>query len=403
MGGVPLRQGVVFSAVWFALGALVCYIAQQTGGGGGGTLAPAVLGALGPDRHHAVPCTLPAHTSGNRKNLVFAAAGDGWTPDMWGFGKNANWDLVAVYYGQDKDWDCPQCTLAMRMPDSMKWQMVWKLMTAKYKDKWGGLWGEWREQYEYVMVADDDLIMDACVINTVFETMKRRDLLVAQPSNCRGDDSDNPYWVHWQIPGMELHTVNVVEVTAPVIQMAFLDTDVRPLLKNTYSGWGLPFCFTAVAGFPHGRLAAIDSVCMIHPARDPPGNRTEKINVSTRIRLGLIKPGSIYARFGELTPFKAPRDEQQALWKQCGFNEENARKARMLFPPVQTMHGMVPLEPAVGQQLAAVGGQPGVQLMQLGLAAVAGAGVALAYLRRTRAGSGPRPVLQLHAIGGQHR
>lgn len=35
---------------------------------------------------------------------------------------------------------------------------------------------------------------------------------------------------------MELHTVNVVEVTAPVIQMAFLDTDVRPLLKNTYSG-----------------------------------------------------------------------------------------------------------------------------------------------------------------------
>lgn len=123
-----------------------------------------------------------------------------------------------------------------------------------------------------------------------------------------------PCRVHWQIPGMELHTVNVVEVTAPVIQMAFLDTAVRPLLKNTYSGehaggvagrtwqasaatrqtsaaccswaahaiksnnappasagWGLPFCFTAVAGFPHGRLAAIDSVCMIHPARDPPG------------------------------------------------------------------------------------------------------------------------------------
>jgi len=42
--------------------------------------------------------------------------------------------------------------------------------------------------------------------------------------------------VHWQIPGMELHTVNVVEVTAPVLQMAFLDTAVRPLLKNTYSG-----------------------------------------------------------------------------------------------------------------------------------------------------------------------
>lgn len=38
-------------------------------------------------------------------------------------------------------------------------------------------------------------------------------------------------------------------------------------------GWGLPFCFTAAAGFRHGRLAAIDSVCMIHPARDPPGGQ----------------------------------------------------------------------------------------------------------------------------------
>lgn len=132
------------------------------------------------------------------------------------------------------------------------------------------------------------------------------------------------------------------------------------------------------------------------------GNRTEKINVSTRIRLGLIKPGSIYARFGELTPFKAPRDEQQALWKQCGFNEENARKARMLFPPVQTMHGMVPLEPAAGQ-LAAMQGRPGLQLMQLALAAAAGAGAALAYLRRARTGGGARPVLQVHAIGAQHR
>ena len=32
----------------------------------------------------------------------------GWVPRRWGFGKNADWDLVAVYYGQDKDWDCPQ-------------------------------------------------------------------------------------------------------------------------------------------------------------------------------------------------------------------------------------------------------------------------------------------------------
>ena len=124
--------------------------------------------------------------------------------------------------------------------------------------------------------------------------MRRHKLLAAQPSNCRGDDSDNPYWcgvmgratrrlflnrrqagvqsgshasgqtawrrwpattslrcvppapprpappaaprVHWQLPGLELHHVNVVEVTAPAFDMRFLDAKVRPLLEQTYSG-----------------------------------------------------------------------------------------------------------------------------------------------------------------------
>lgn len=35
---------------------------------------------------------------------------------------------------------------------------------------------------------------------------------------------------------MELHYVNVVEVTAPGLDMRFLDTKVRPLLENTFSG-----------------------------------------------------------------------------------------------------------------------------------------------------------------------
>lgn len=131
------------------------------------------------------------------------------------------------------------------------------------------------------------------------------------------------------------------------------------------------------------------------------------MSVSTRIRRGYIKPGSIYARFGELTPFETPREEQQALWKQCGFTEKNATKARMLFPPVQTMHGTVPLVPAGGWAsaggLLVSGAQPGVRLLQLVLAAALGAGGALAYLRRAKAGGGARPVLQVHASAAPFR
>lgn len=38
------------------------------------------------------------------------------------------------------------------------------------------------------------------------------------------------------------------------------------------------------------------------------------MSVSARIRDGLIKPGSIYARFAELTPFETPIQEQRAVW-----------------------------------------------------------------------------------------
>lgn len=53
--------------------------------------------------------------------------------------------------------------------------------------------------------------------------------------------------VHWQLPGLELHHVNVVEVTAPAFDMQFLDTKVRPLLEHTYSGARAPAAPAAAA------------------------------------------------------------------------------------------------------------------------------------------------------------
>lgn len=142
------------------------------------------------------------------------------------------------------------------------------------------------------------------------------------------------------------------------------------------AGWGLPFCFWAATNFAQKKLAAVDAACMIHPARKDvgeglgrgccratpntiatlqaclhtslsspactcgtrhlwaqPANRAalamqlceladgcrpaagEKLLVSERIRRGLVKPGSIYARFAELTPFASPKAEQDAVWK----------------------------------------------------------------------------------------
>lgn len=81
--GIPSTlQGAVMYVVWFAMGALVCYTALQLaatppGSGGGATAALQPHG----NRHHAVPCPPPRQPGAERKNLVFAAVGDGWTAD----------------------------------------------------------------------------------------------------------------------------------------------------------------------------------------------------------------------------------------------------------------------------------------------------------------------------------
>jgi hypothetical protein len=50
----------------------------------------------------------------------------------------------------------------------MKWQMIWALMTEA-EPLWQGIWQGIREGYDYIMVADDDLIMDACTIDILFD------------------------------------------------------------------------------------------------------------------------------------------------------------------------------------------------------------------------------------------
>lgn len=42
------------------------------------------------------------------------------------------------------------------------------------------------------------------------------------------------------------------------------------------------------------------------------------MSVAESIEAGVLKPGSIYARFAELTPFESPLEEQQAQWKVRG-------------------------------------------------------------------------------------
>ena len=69
-------QAVVLTALSFALGVLVCYTVQRAPGGGGGLFG---FGAV--DRFHQAACPPPPQQGTKRRNVVFAAVGESWTPD----------------------------------------------------------------------------------------------------------------------------------------------------------------------------------------------------------------------------------------------------------------------------------------------------------------------------------
>ena len=60
--------------------------------------------------------------------------------------------------------------------------------------KWGWLKASSTPVWLKASTPADPYVQLCSIAVCPIQTMKRRDLLVAQPSNCRGDDSDNPYW-----------------------------------------------------------------------------------------------------------------------------------------------------------------------------------------------------------------
>ena len=119
------------------------------------------------------------------------------------------------------------------------------------------------------MLADDDLIIKACTINSVFAALKAFDLLMAQPSLCRAKWSYSPYRNLFQDDKNVFRYVSAVEIMAPAFRMDFFDSFVRPTLRNAWSGWGLEHVWSFLLNYPRDKIAVVDAVCMWHPPSVP--------------------------------------------------------------------------------------------------------------------------------------
>jgi hypothetical protein len=185
-----------------------------------------------------------------RRNLVVVRAGDNSLHPHWLKGESSrNWDMVVSYFGDDPDLYKAEDLFRID-GKGPKWQGLHELF-ANHQ--------EFRKDYDYILLPDDDLMMSKEDINRLFDICKAHGLEVGHPAL-----TWNSYYSHLitlRKAGMRLRYTNFVELMAVCLSNAMFDKTWGYFAK-TLSGWGLDQAWAKLAG--PMKMALIDEVAVRH-------------------------------------------------------------------------------------------------------------------------------------------
>lgn len=188
----------------------------------------------------------------DHRNLVIVRAGDRSLHRGWGADEpECQFDLIVSYYGSDSS--------AFRLP--------YERRADQKGGKWDGLFALFSQQpdllqrYRYFWLPDDDIEADRQTIESIFASMRRFDLDIAQPSLTL-----DSYFSHLPLircKSFELRFVDKIEIMAPCIKADVL-AKVLPLFEHSMSGFGLDKLWTRLATDNRRRAAVFDSLPVRH-------------------------------------------------------------------------------------------------------------------------------------------
>jgi len=209
-----------------------------------------------------------------RRWCIFTSAGDYSNLDGWVEGMETRpWDLITAFYGDDESVGAHIRGISQvyfRSKGS-KFQNLKKLYTR---------WPDLFDQYDFVLVADDDLLLDPSGFETVFALAARYDFWVCQPA-FSGEGRISHAITAWAGEASSVRLVNFVEVTCPLFRTdklkAFLD-----VYDGSIAGWGIDWWFCIVLDAQSSRkFAILDEVRVTNPHAHQRRNSSREI-----LRLG---------------------------------------------------------------------------------------------------------------------
>jgi hypothetical protein len=215
--------------------------------------------------HHGTPTVAPSVAPSARtptKWLVFTSAGDYSNHKQWLKGRI--FDLWVVYYGTnandvyEHDCDIYRRRKGGKFPN----------LFAMYQSDRHLL-----QQYDAIMVLDDDIAITGPSINRLFELREKYGLWVITPSF-------EPYHQYFMVlkrrpPYNRLRMIDMVEVNTPLIRRDILDEYMLNHYNSSLVGWGVDI---ALAHFmmqlnSTRRIAVSDEISCYNPPRRPDGHR----------------------------------------------------------------------------------------------------------------------------------
>jgi hypothetical protein len=199
---------------------------------------------------------------------IFTAAGDRHQIPLWLTGDEAReFALITAYYGASEEMFRKiraQSDIALRATGG-KFQILKALFIRQ-----PGL----LQHFDFILVADDDLIWSTAAINRAFRLADKFDLWLCQPAFDPAGRISYPITAQFVGP-QTLRYVNFVENTCPLFRadklFAFLN-----VFDGSMSGYGSDFWFcAALGGGLNLKFAILDGVTVINPheSTKPGGER----------------------------------------------------------------------------------------------------------------------------------
>jgi len=183
------------------------------------------------------------------KDLVICPVGDHSFHQAW-LKPGRGFDVLLIYYGYQPGRYRGEAEYYIECYELGKMSKIYHAINHFKKEM---------ARYEFIALADDDLITTEKAFNLLFSKFRQYGLDAAQPAIDNGFVS---YPLTTRHLDCELRYVNFIETMCPTFSGPLLLNDLLPTLVVNKSSWGLDFLWAQI--LRGKKIAFLDSVPMAH-------------------------------------------------------------------------------------------------------------------------------------------